>query len=154
MENLCSDLQSDLAKIGITLKIDEFENAKFYEIALNNPGLDGYNLAGWATGRTKRDPAIFFQTQQQYAAGEKAGMKNPYGWYNAEYEDVVAKGRVELDPAKRATLYQKANEILVEELPMIQVVTNPYVAGLSKQVNGLYADLLGFYGFEEVWLDR
>ncbi len=146
--------QSDLAKIGITLKIDEFENAKFYEIALNNPGLDGYNLAGWATGRTKRDPAIFFQTQQQYAAGEKAGMKNPYGWYNAEYEDVVAKGRVELDPAKRATLYQKANEILVEELPMIQVVTNPYVAGLSKQVNGLYADLLGFYGFEEVWLDR
>jgi len=146
--------QADLAKIGITLKIDEFENAKFYEIAQKSADLGGYNLAGWSTGRTKRDPAIFFQTQQQYGAGEKAGMVNPYGWYNAEYEDCVTKGRTELDQTKRAEYYQRANEILVEELPMIQVVTNPYVAGLSKNVKGLYADLLGFYGFEQVWLDR
>lgn len=146
--------QADLAKIGITLKIDEFENAKFYEIALNNPGLDGYNLAGWSTGRVKRDPAIFFQTQQQYAAGEKAGLANPYGWYNAEYEECVANGRTELDPEKRAAYYQRANEILVDELPMIQVVTNPYLAGLNKEVQGLSVDLLGFYSFENVWLDR
>ncbi|GAP15803.1 ABC-type dipeptide transport system, periplasmic component [Longilinea arvoryzae] len=145
--------QADLAKIGITLKIDEFENAKFYEIA-QSADLGGYNLAGWGTGRTKRDPAIFFQTQPQYGAGEKSGIVNPYGWYNAEYEDCVTKGRTELDPAKRAEYYQRANEILVDELPMIQVVTNPYVAGLSKTVKGLYADLLGFYGFEQVWLDR
>lgn len=146
--------QADLAQIGITLKIDEFENAKFYDIVLKNSDLQGYNLAGWGTGRTKRDPAIFFQTQQQYGAGEKAGMVNPYGWYNAEYEECVANGRIELDEAKRAALYQRANEILVDELPMIQVVTNPYVAGLNKDVKGLYADLLGFYGFELVWLDR
>lgn len=145
--------QADLAKIGITLKIDEFENAKFYEIA-QSADLGGYNLAGWGTGRTKRDPAIFFQTQPQYGAGEKSGIVNPYGWYNAEYEDCVTNGRTELDSAKRAEYYQRANEILVEELPMIQVVTNPYVAGLSKNVKGLYADLLGFYGFEQVWLDR
>ncbi len=145
--------QADLAKIGITLKIDEFENAKFYEIA-QSADLGGYNLAGWGTGRTKRDPAIFFQTQPQYGAGEKSGIVNPYGWYNAEYEDCVTKGRTELDPEKRAAYYQRANEILIEEMPMIQVVTNPYLAGLSKQVKGLYADLLGFYGFEQVWLDR
>lgn len=145
--------QSDLAKIGITLKIDEFENAKFYEIA-QSADLGGYNLAGWGTGRTKRDPAIFFQTQPQYGAGEKSGIVNPYGWYNAEYEDCVTKGRTELDPVKRAEYYQRANEILVDELPMIQVVTTPYVAGMSKEVKGLYADLLGFYGFDQVWLDR
>jgi peptide/nickel transport system substrate-binding protein len=145
--------QADLAKIGITLKIDEYENAKFYEIAQSGD-LGGYNLAGWGTGRTKRDPAIFFQTQQQYGAGEKSGIVNPYGWYNAEYEDCVTKGRTELDATKRAEYYQRANEILVDELPMIQVVTNPYVAGLSKDVQGLYADLLGFYGFEQVWLNR
>lgn len=145
--------QSDLAKIGITLKIDEFEDAKFYEIA-QSPDLGGYNLAGWGTGRTKRDPAIFFQTQPQYGAGEKAGMLNPYNWYNAEYEECVAQGRVELDPAKRAALYQRANEILVDELPMIQIVSEPAVAGFSNQVKNLYADLLGFYGFDTLWLDR
>jgi ABC-type transport system substrate-binding protein len=59
-----------------------------------------------------------------------------------------------LDPAKRTALYQRANEILVDELPMIQVVTSPYVAGLSNDIKGLYVDLLGFYGFENVWLDR
>jgi ABC-type transport system substrate-binding protein len=66
----------------------------------------------------------------------------------------VTKGRTEQDPEARAAYYQRANEILVDELPMIQVVTNPYVAGLSKEVKGLYADLLGFYGFEKAWLDR
>jgi ABC-type transport system substrate-binding protein len=146
--------QSDLAQIGITLKIEEFENAKFYDIVQNTKDMGGYNLAGWGTGRTKRDPAIFFQTQPQYAAGEKTGMVNPFGWYNAEYEDSVSNGRTELDPTKRAALYQRANEILVEELPMIQVVTSPYVAGLSNDIKGLYVDLLGFYGFESVWLDR
>lgn len=146
--------QSDLAKIGVTLKIDEFENAKFYEIALNNPDLDGYDLAGWGTGRTKRDPAIFFQTQQQYAAGEKAGLANPYGWYNEEYENLVAQGRIELDPEVRAELYQRANEILVEELPMIQVCSNTYVAGLHNDVQGIYTDLLGMYGFDLLWLDQ
>lgn len=145
--------QADLAKIGITLKIVEFENAKLYDIAAASD-LQGYNLVGWGTGRTKRDPAIFFQTQPQYAGGEKTGMANPYGWYNAEYEECVSKGRTELDPAKRQALYQRANEILVDELPMIQITTNPQVVGLSKDVKGLYADLLGFYGFEKVWLDR
>ncbi len=146
--------QADLAKIGITLKIEEFDTAKYYDIVLNHSDLEGYNLAGWATGRTKRDPAIFFQTQQQYAAGPKTGMENPYGWYNAEYEDSVAKASTEMDTAKRQALYQRANEILVDELPMIQVATNPTVAGLSKDVKGLYADLIGFYKFDGVWLDR
>jgi len=146
--------QSDLAKIGITLKIEEFENAKFYEIVQGTKDMGGYNLAGWGTGRVKRDPAIFFQTQPQYAAGEKVGMVNPYGWYNAEYEESVSNGRTELDPVKRAAYYQRANEILVDELPMIQVVTNPSLVGYTKDMQGLYVDLLGFYGFDQVWLDR
>ncbi len=51
-------------------------------------------ISRWGTGRTKRDPAIFFQTQQQYAAGEKAGLVNPYGWFNEEYESLVAQAEL------------------------------------------------------------
>jgi ABC-type transport system substrate-binding protein len=146
--------QSDLAKIGVTLKIVEYERAKFLDIVLKTDDLEGFHLATWGTGRTKRDPAIFFQTQQQYGPGAAAGMANPYGWYDAEYEACAADGATELDLDARRALYQRANEILVEELPMIQVTTNPQVAGLAKSVTGLYADLLGYYQFDLLWLDH
>lgn len=147
--------QADLAKIGITLMIDEFEAAKFYDIAQTHASdMEGYNLAAWGTGRVKRDPAIFFQTQPQYAAGPKSGLTNPYGWYDADYENVVTQGSTEQDPAKRQALYQQANQIIVDEVPMIQVVTDPSEAGLSNVMQGLFADLLGFYHFEKVWLNR
>lgn len=146
--------QSDLAKIGVKLNIVEFETAKFYDIALKTSDLEGHNLVGWATGRCRRDPAIFFQTQQQYAGGPKTGMANPYGWYNPEYEEMVAGARVELDPALRAEMYQRANEILVDELPMIQICTNLKVSGFAKAVQGVGTDLLGFRLYDKIWLDR
>jgi len=142
--------QADLKKIGITLNITEYETAEFYEVA-RDKDLGGNNLAVWGTGRTKRDPAILFQTQQQYFGGpEGSEYVNPYGWVNEEMHNAVAAGMVELDPAKRAALYQKANEILTTELPMINLNSNNQLMAFSKAVKGLEADLLGFWMFDKV----
>ncbi len=131
--------QADLAKIGVTLNVQEVENARFYEIG-GAGDLLGVSLHPWLNGRTSRDPAIFLGTQTNYR-GDPA--LNIYGWENAELEEIVAAGAVELDLETRRGLYQRANEILVDELPMIQVATDPRVWVWAKKVQGPYIDLVG-----------
>ena len=140
--------QADLKTIGVTMDIVEVESAKFYE-ETGKADLGGYDLAGWGTGRAKRDPAIFFQTQPQYGGGPKTGVTNPYGWYNAEYEKIIGDARIELDVAKRTSLYQRANEILVDELPMLQICSNSTTTGISNKIQGVALDLLGYYMFDK-----
>jgi oligopeptide transport system substrate-binding protein len=40
------------------------------------------------------------------------------GYSNAEFDDLVDQADVELDPAKRADLYQQAQDVLVESIPV------------------------------------
>jgi peptide/nickel transport system substrate-binding protein len=136
--------QADLAKIGVKLTVNEVEVAKFYEIG-GAKDLLGNDLHPWLNARTTRDPAIFWSTQVNYRGNEK----NPYGYRNAELEKLVEAGAVELDPARRKQIYQKLNEIVVEESNIIHVATDPRVWVFSKAVKDVRFDLNG-----NLFLDR
>lgn len=140
--------QADLAKIGVTLNVQEVEIGKFYEIG-GDGNLLGIALHPWLNGRTSRDPAIFLGTQTNYR-GDPA--MNRYGWENEELEQLIADGAVELDLEKRRALYQRANEILVDELPMIQVATDPRVWVWAQKVQGPHIDLVGNITLDQTWL--
>ena len=99
--------------------------------------------------RTSRDPAIFFSTQGNYTGDPD---RNIYGWTNEELQDVIAQGLVELDEDARRALYQRANEILVDELPMIQVATDPRTWVWSNKVHEVQIDLVGNITLYETWL--
>ena len=90
--------QQDLAKINVNLKLNEVENAKFYEIGAAKD-FQGNDLMGWLNGRTTRDPAIFWSTQGNY----RANQQNPRGFVNEDLEKLVAAGAVETDADKRKT---------------------------------------------------
>jgi peptide/nickel transport system substrate-binding protein len=129
--------QSDLAKIGVTLNVSDVEQAKFYEIA-DDPNLEGNAVHPWGTGRTKRDPAIFIFTQPQYVS------PNKYGWENKEFEQLAEAAAVELDIDKRREMYQRCNEIYMEDLPMLQIMNTVSARAWSNQVEGATDDLLGY----------
>ena len=90
--------QQDLAKINVNLKLNEVENAKFYEIGAAKDFQDN-DLVGWLNGRTTRDPAIFWSTQGNY----RGNQQNPRGFVNEDLEKLVAAGAVETDVDKRKT---------------------------------------------------
>ncbi|MGE6744239.1 peptide ABC transporter substrate-binding protein, partial [Allorhizobium pseudoryzae] len=67
-----------------------------------------------------------------------------------EFADLVAKGNVETDPAKRVAIFQAANKILEDEAPMSALynptnlwLIKPYVKGLTHE------GVLDFYHIEE-----
>ncbi|MBI3943327.1 MAG: ABC transporter substrate-binding protein [Chloroflexi bacterium] len=138
MKLFCLIWQQDLAKIKVKLTVNEVEIAKFYEIG-GDAKLLGNDLHPWLNGRTTRDPATFFSTQSNY----RGGSLNKYLWKNDELEKLVTSGATELDPEKRKATYQRCNEILVDEEPMISVATNPRIWAFSKNVTGVHWDLNG-----------
>ncbi len=114
--------QADLAKIGVRLKVDEVENAKFYEIN-GFKDLQGNDLQAWLNARVTRDPAIFWSTQRNYRGGPTTGT---HAYLNEEMEKLVGAGAVEPDTDH-----------------VIQVATNPRVWAYGKGVDGMRVDLNG-----------
>jgi peptide/nickel transport system substrate-binding protein len=130
--------QSDLAKIGVKLTVNEVENAKFYDIG-GAADLRGNELHPWLNGRTTRDPAVFFATQGNY----RGGKLNPYGYKNDQLEQLVGQGAVETDAAKRKQIYQQMNQLIVDECFMIQVATNPRIWASTNKLKDVDIDLNG-----------
>ena len=49
----------------------------------------------------------------------KGGFRNYQGYENARFEDLLAQGRAELDPARRRQLYHDADQLMLEDMPLI-----------------------------------
>jgi peptide/nickel transport system substrate-binding protein len=130
--------QADLAKIGVKLTVNEVETAKFYEIAADKDLL-GADIHPWLNGRVLRDPAILWSSQANFRGNER----NVQGYRNPEMEKLIADAAVELDTAKRKAMYQRLNEIVVEDAYLIHVATNPFIFAMKKGVNGFTTDLIG-----------
>jgi ABC-type transport system substrate-binding protein len=138
MKLFCLIWQADLAKIGVKLNVAEVEQAQFLETG-NDKFMKGLHMIPWVVGRTTRDPAIFFGTQITHRGGRTA----KHGWVNDELEKLIAEGATEVDTAKRRRIYQRCNEIIVEEVPMIHVANDPRIWAWSNKVRGVISDLVG-----------
>ena len=139
--------QADLAKIGVKLNVTEVETAKFYDVDAD-PGMLGNDLQPWLNGRVARDPAILWSTQGNFRGNER----NTHGYRNPEMEKLISDGAVEPDPAKRKVIYQKLNEMFVDEAYLIQVATDPRIWALKKGITGLDVDLSGNVMMQKVAL--
>ncbi|MBP7843245.1 MAG: peptide ABC transporter substrate-binding protein [Proteobacteria bacterium] len=66
------------------------------------------------------------------------GGNNRTGWSNAAYDSLIKKAAMTADPAARLEVFQDAEKILLEEMPIlpIYIYTNKYM--LSKKVKGYY----------------
>ncbi|CAN5707842.1 ABC transporter substrate-binding protein [soil metagenome] len=149
MELFCLIWQADLQQIGVNLTVNEVEAAQFYDIG-GAGDLLGFDVHPWLVGRTTRDPAIFFSTQTIYRGGDM----NRTGYVNQELEDLVAQGATEVDEEARRAIYQRLNEIVVDESFMIQVATDPRIWVFDTTVQGTQWDLNGNLRAGSIWLDQ
>ncbi len=69
--------------------------------------------------------------------------RNIFGYRSPELEKLIADGAVEPDSAKRKTIYQKANEIMVFDANLIYVATDPRIWAFTNPVKGITYDLSG-----------
>jgi oligopeptide transport system substrate-binding protein len=82
------------------------------------------------------------------------GENNCTGWSNAEYDKLIAAARSEVDEAKRMKLLERAERILMDELPVIPIYYYVDKNLVKPYVRGFYRNALDNHPLSAIWIDR
>ena len=83
------------------------------------------------------DPEGFMQTFVSWEIASKENKwqgRNSTRWHNEEYDKIYRAAQGELDPVKRAALFIKMNDMVVEDVTVIPVVNRRWVAAISHKL--------------------
>jgi len=77
------------------------------------------------------DPYLFWHSTQRVDPGLNLGMLN-----NKEADDLLAEAHSNADPEYRRPRYERFQEIMVDEMPAVFIVSPSFVYGLNEKVKG------------------
>lgn len=78
---------------------------------------------------------------------------NATGWKNADYDRLVTGATSEADDVARHAAYQKAEALLLTQTPIAPLYYGTRTYLLHPSVHGWPSALLGFYRYQNVWLE-
>ena len=137
-------MQADLAKIGVNAKLVTYEWGEYRK--RTQAGEDITAQLGW-TG-DNGDPDNFFFLDS--CVDGKPISNNIPKWCNAEFDDLLAKARLEPDQAKRAEMYKKMQKIEHDQQPELLIAHSIVSEAMSAKVTGYKQSPLGTHAFEGV----
>jgi peptide/nickel transport system substrate-binding protein len=127
-------------KAGISIEIKSIVASVFFSSDVANPDTYAHfstDLQMFTTTMTQPDPGIFMR---QFLSTEVAQKANKYQgrnitrWQNADYDKLHDASDHELDPVKRAAMFIKMNDMVIDNVVVIPVVTRPGVSALAKNL--------------------
>jgi peptide/nickel transport system substrate-binding protein len=134
-------MQQQLREVGIALDIRSFEFATFFSDVTHGE-FQMYGLR-WIGGN--EDPDIFgyaFDSAKFPPLGANRGY-----YSNAKADELIARGRREIDPAARKETYAELQRILANDLPYINLWYFDNVLVHNKRVSNLQLNPAGNYDF-------
>jgi peptide/nickel transport system substrate-binding protein len=128
------------AKAGIEVEIKSVTASVYFSSDVANP--DTYtkfytDIQMYTTTMTQPDPELFMN---QFTSWEVASKDNKWQgrnitrWRNEEYDKLYRAAESELDPVKRAALFIKMNEMVIQHVVVIPVVFRPRVSAVSSRM--------------------
>ena len=130
-------------KVGIDLELKAVTASVFFSSDVANP--DTYtklfcDMQMYTTTMTQPDPEVFMDQYLSTQLASKANKwqgRNTVRWTSDEYDSTYKAAQVELDPVKRAAMFMKLNDLVINAHVIIPVVARPRVraAGLKFHIN-------------------
>jgi len=81
------------------------------------------------------------------------GGNNRTGWSNAKFDELIAQSGKEADPKRRYELFQEAEHILLDELPIIPIYFYVSQKMQHSSVKGMHPNLLDRHPYKYIWLN-
>jgi peptide/nickel transport system substrate-binding protein len=136
------------AKAGIEIELKSVTASVFFSSDPANP--DTYphfyaDLQMYNTTMTAPDPQYFMNQFTSWEASSKANKwqgRNVTRWRNEEYDRVYKAADAELDPVKRAALFVKMNDLVIQNVVVIPVLWRNGVSASATKLRGM--DLTGW----------
>lgn len=137
-------IQQDWAKIGVNVELVNQE----WKVFLNTRQEGQYEIArhGWSGDYV--DPMTFLDL---WVTG---GGNNDAGYSNAEYDALVNQAKAESDKAKRWELMRQAEDILMEDMPIIPLYYYTKVKAAKPEVKGVRVSTLGHVFFDKAYIEK
>ena len=104
-------IQANLAAIGITVEIISLDSGPFWEMGDESKGDTWKDLQLWLM-RFGTQPDPYEATQ--WFRSDQVGVWNWERWTDPEYDELYKQGVAEIDPAKRAEIYLRMQNIMEE----------------------------------------
>jgi len=122
-------------KAGIDLELKSVSASVFFSSDVANPDTFGKfwaDMQMYTTTMTAPDAERFMDQYKSDEISQKANKwqgRNICRWVNAEYDKLNAAASAELDPVKRASMYIKMNDMVVNDFIVIPLISRPRVRG-------------------------
>ncbi len=142
--NMMEVLVQQLREVGVDARLDNYDYSTWNDKVQKGD----YDISCYFT-RYGPDPDSY---REHFAKG---GARNFMGYANAEFDQLAEKARVTLDPAERKKMYDRMQEIIVADVPYINLMNvrqpslvrkgwqgfSPQPSGFNKSVTwfGYYA---------------
>jgi len=135
-------LQAQLSEIGLDATITILDNGAWNEAV--NTG--NYDLSLKIKGLSSSEPRSLFASMMKTSSGLNKSWS--FGYSNEEVDRLIDAVAGEMDMEKRKEMYNRLQEISVEELPAIPYFDDMNLVAFNKKIEGYQAS---YYG---VSLDR
>src|SRR6266446_3358868 len=128
------------AKAGIELELKAITANVFFSSDPANPDTYSHfytDLQMYTTTMTQPDPQRFmdqFTSWEVSAKDNKFALTNKTRWRNEEYDKLWKAAETEMDPVKRAALFVKMNDLVIQNVVVIPVVFRPRVSAISNRM--------------------
>lgn len=136
--------QNKLKDLNIDVKVEQMEFGAYLDKI--GEGEHDMFILGWtnATGDADNTLYALFHSLQKGPPGNRTFYDNP------EVDELLDEGRREIDPDKRIEIYNKVQEHLIEDAPMIFIHHQEYLLGTSNQITGFDITEDGVYQLQNV----
>jgi ABC-type transport system substrate-binding protein len=135
---VAQDIQAQLKELGINAEIVVMESGAFLDAA-DRGEIAGFHMLGW--GADYPDQTNFLD----YHFG--AGASKQFGAGFPDIHETLKEAASLADQAERNVLYAKANELLVQHVPMVPVAHGGSGTAFKAEVEGAHASPLGNEAF-------
>ncbi len=127
-------------KAGIDIEIKSVVASVYFSSDVANP--DTYphfytDLQMYTTGPNQPDPGIWMQTYLSREVAQKDNKwqgRNITRWRSEEWDKLYFQAEAELDPVKRAAMYIKLNDMVIQNRVVIPVIYRPGVSAVNLKL--------------------
>ncbi|HUF91115.1 MAG TPA: peptide ABC transporter substrate-binding protein [Candidatus Limnocylindria bacterium] len=128
-------------KAGIEVEIKSVVASVYFSSDVGNP--DTYrkfytDIQMYTTTMGAPDPQTFmrqFLSDEISSKDNKWQGRNITRWRNAEYDRTFAASETEIDPVKRAALFIKMNDLVIQDVVVIPVLWRSVISAVSNRLH-------------------
>lgn len=85
--------------------------------------------------------------------GVRDNGNNHSNWGNTRYDALIGEAARTQGPAARLELFQEAETILMDEMPVIPIYFYVRSTLIDEAVRGWYSNILDYHPYQDVWLE-